>query len=296
MIAVTAGSGYSIGSFKSATGTIRDDDNVSVTVAVAPASVPEDGPGTLAYTFARGRHRGGPDGELRRGRDGGLRQRLRASGAASFGSGAGTVTFAAGTATAVVTLDPIADGTAEASETVVLTLASGAGYAVGSPAAATGTIANDDTVVSVAVAPGSVPEDGPGTLAYTFTRAGSTIGALTVGFAVGGGAGFGSDYAQSGAASFGSGAGTVTFAAGTATAVVTLDPIADGTAEASETVVLTLASGTATPSARPPPPPGPSPTTTPLSSAWPWPRARCPRTGRAPWPTPSRARASPRGP
>ena len=83
------------------------------------------------------------------------------SGAESFSPPAGTVTFAAGTATATVIIAPAADGLVEDDETVVLTLSPGAGYAVGSPAAATGTIANDDTVVSVAVAPGSVPERRP---------------------------------------------------------------------------------------------------------------------------------------
>ncbi len=64
---------------------------------------------------------------------------------------------------------------------------------------AVGTILNDDTEVSLAVAPASMAEDAPGGLVYTFTRVGMTSGALTVNFNVGGTAAFGSDYAQSGA-------------------------------------------------------------------------------------------------
>ena len=42
------------------------------------------------------------------------------------------------------------------------------------PSSATGTITNDDTDVTVAVAPSSVAEDGATNLVYTFTRTGVT--------------------------------------------------------------------------------------------------------------------------
>ncbi|MFM6023681.1 MAG: Calx-beta domain-containing protein, partial [Dolichospermum sp.] len=45
-----------------------------------------------------------------------------------------TVTFAAGSSTATVTVDPTADTTVESDETVILTLASGTGYTIGTPA------------------------------------------------------------------------------------------------------------------------------------------------------------------
>ncbi|MBC1198386.1 endo-1,3-1,4-beta-glycanase ExsH, partial [Microcystis aeruginosa BLCCF158] len=54
------------------------------------------------------------------------------------------VTFAANSATATVTVDPTADTTVEPDETVILTLASGTGYTVGTTTAVTGTINNDD--------------------------------------------------------------------------------------------------------------------------------------------------------
>jgi len=52
-----------------------------------------------------------------------------------------TVTFAAGSATANVFVIPVSDATAEGSETVILTVTDGAAYDVGTPAAATITIA-----------------------------------------------------------------------------------------------------------------------------------------------------------
>jgi uncharacterized repeat protein (TIGR01451 family) len=109
---------------------------------------------------------------------------------------------------------------------------------------ATGTITNDDTDVSVAVSPASVPEDGPTNMVYTFTRNGVTSTPLTVNFTIGGTATFNNDYTQSGAATFVPPNGTVTFAAGNSTATVTVDPTADSTSEPDETVILTVAAGT----------------------------------------------------
>ena len=52
-----------------------------------------------------------------------------------------------------MTVDPTADNTVEPDETVILTVTAGTGYNVGAPSVATGTITNDDSSVSVAVAP-----------------------------------------------------------------------------------------------------------------------------------------------
>jgi CSLREA domain-containing protein len=97
--------------------------------------------------------------------------------------------------------------------------------------------------VSVAVSPASVLEDGATNLDYTFTRNGNTTGILTVNFTIGGTADFGTDYGQSGAASYTATTGSVTFTGTNATAVVTIDPTPDSSVEADETVVLTLAPG-----------------------------------------------------
>jgi hypothetical protein len=166
------------------------------------------------------------------------------TGAATFDGTSGTVTFAAGSSTATVTIDPTADTTVEPDETAVLTVTSGTGYNVGSPSAATGTISNDDADVTVAVVPSSVAEDGATNLVYTFTRTGLISGALTVNFTVGGTATFSTDYSQTGSATFNATTGSVGFTAGSSTATVTVDPSADTTGEPDETVVLTLASGT----------------------------------------------------
>ena len=117
----------------------------------------------------------------------------------------------------------------ESDETVILTVAPGTGYNVGAPSAATGTITNDDSSVSVAVAPLTVDEDGVPNLVYTFTRTGNTTSPLTVNFSVAGTATFNTDYTQTGAATFTATDGTVTFGAGNTTTTVTVDPSADAT-------------------------------------------------------------------
>ena len=52
--------------------------------------------------------------------------------------------FLAGSSTATITVDPFGDADLEPNETVILTVTAGAGYTVGSPNSATGTILNDD--------------------------------------------------------------------------------------------------------------------------------------------------------
>jgi uncharacterized delta-60 repeat protein len=96
--------------------------------------------------------------------------------------------------------------------------------------------------ITLAVAPASVTEDGTPNLLYTFTRTEATTNALTVSYTIGGTATLNTDYSQSGAASFTATTGSITFAAGSATAALTINPTVDTTIENNETVILTLAS------------------------------------------------------
>ncbi|MFM6074145.1 MAG: calcium-binding protein, partial [Dolichospermum sp.] len=93
--------------------------------------------------------------------------------------------------------------------------------------------------ITLAVSPASVTEDGTANLIYTFTRTGATTNALTVNYSIAGTA----DATDYTGATPGTGK-TITFAAGSATATLTIDPTADTTIEANETVALTLATGT----------------------------------------------------
>jgi CSLREA domain-containing protein len=226
-------------------GTIINDDT-DVTVAVSTSSAAEDGATNLVYTFTRNPLTSGPItvnfsvGGTATLADNDYTQ----TGAATFGATSGTVVIPNSATTATVTINPVTDTTVEPDETVELAVTSGTGYNVGDPSSASAEITNDDTDVAVTVSPSSVDEDGAPNLLYTFTRTGVTSGAITANFSVGGAAAFPSDYAESGAASFSSSSGTVTFADGITTAIVTVDPTTDAVYELNETVILTVTSGT----------------------------------------------------
>ncbi|WP_049897881.1 DUF4347 domain-containing protein, partial [Microcystis aeruginosa] len=226
----------------------------SVTLAVSTTSVNEDGTTNLVYTFTRTGDTTNPltvnfttVDDTDWWKTAIFNTDYSQTGAASFPSfpsETGTVTFAANSATATVTIDPTADTTVEDDETVSLTLTSGTDYTVGTTTPVTGTILNDDTRVTLQVSPSLVTEDGTTNLAYFFYREGVTTNALTVNYTVGGTATLNTDYTQTGAASFNGTTGTVTFAANANNATVTIDPTVDNIADPDETVTLTLASGT----------------------------------------------------
>jgi hypothetical protein len=149
------------------------------------------------------------------------------------------VTFAAGSSTALVTVDPAVDSTQEVDETVALTLVSGDDYTIGTTESVIGTITNDDInpTITLAVSPSSVAEDSSGGLVFTFSRSGSTAKALSVKYGLGGTATRGKDY--TGIASKAS-TNPVTFAAGSSTARLTVEPTNDTAVEPDETVAMTL--------------------------------------------------------
>ncbi|NCS55245.1 MAG: hypothetical protein GPJ23_24740 [Microcystis aeruginosa G13-05] len=204
----------------------------TVTLAVSPSSVTEDGTTNMVYTFTR-------SGVTTNALTVNYTIGGTATNGTDYTSIPTSVTFAANSSTATVIVDPTADTTVESNETVALTLATGTGYTVGTPNAATGTILNDDLPsITLAVSPSSVTEDGTANLVYTFTRSGVTTNALTVNYTLGGTATLNTDYTRTGTTN------TVTFAAGSSTATVIVDPTADTTVESNETVALTLATGT----------------------------------------------------
>jgi hypothetical protein len=123
------------------TSAVTPSPNPLITLALAPGSVSEDGSSNLVFTFTRSLVTADP-----------LSVNFTVSGTASNGSdytgllagSSQSVTFAANAATASVVINPTADTTVEANETVGLEMALGTGYTIGTPDAITGTISNDD--------------------------------------------------------------------------------------------------------------------------------------------------------
>ena len=202
----------------------------SVSIAVSPASVSEDGATNLTYTVTRSLNLTSP-----------TTVNITTTGTATVGTdytgGVATVVIPAGATTATITINPNVDGTVEPDETVTLTVAAGTGYTVGVPASATGTILNDDVPsVTVSVSPAAVAEDGAPNLIYTFTLNQAAFSALSINYTIGGTAANGTDYATI--------ASPLVIPAGNTTGTVTVNPTADTNIEADETVTLTLAAGT----------------------------------------------------
>jgi VCBS repeat-containing protein len=92
--------------------------------------------------------------------------------------------------------------------------------------------------VTVQATSPNASERGPVPGRFTLTRGGDLSSSLTVSYTLGGTATNGTDYASL--------SGSVTFAANQNTAVVTVTPITDNSAEGTETVVLTLSAGGST--------------------------------------------------
>ncbi len=210
-------------------GTITNDDgdNTSVTLAVSPASVTEDGTTNLVYTFTR-------SGSTTNA----LTVNYTLGGTATLNTDytrtgtTNTVTFAANSSTATVTVDPTADTTVENNETVALTLASGTGYTVGTATAVTGTITNDDfsklSINNITVVEGldnnatltvTVNNPNPQPISVNYTTAPINATANV-------------DYTSK--------TGTLTIAANTSTATISIPILNDNLNEANETFAINL--------------------------------------------------------
>ena len=149
----------------------------SVTLAVSPASVSEDGTPNLIYTFTR---TGATTNPLT------VNYSINGTATATDYTGATpgtgkTITFAAGAATATLTIDPTADTTVESDETVALTLAAGTGYTLGTTTAVTGTITNDDIQSSLAFSYANffMGENGLSYFPVSVTRTGNLSGVVS---------------------------------------------------------------------------------------------------------------------
>jgi hypothetical protein len=149
----------------------------------------------------------------------------------------GTLTFAPGVTSRTFTVAVAADTLDEADETVALSLSAPANATLGTPAAATLTITDDDVppVANFDLSAFSVAEAGAtATLSVTLSAAAQIT--ATIDYATANGtASAGSDYTAA--------SGTLTFAPGVTAATIVVPILADYVDEADETVVVTLSNG-----------------------------------------------------
>jgi serralysin len=113
-LTLASGTGYTIGTATTVTGTIVDDDTPVITVAVNPTSALENGTANLVYTFTRTGDLSNPL-TVNYGVSGTatLNTDYVQTGAATFTSTVGSIVFVTGSSTSVLTIDPTADTTIE---------------------------------------------------------------------------------------------------------------------------------------------------------------------------------------
>ncbi|MCX5947220.1 MAG: Ig-like domain-containing protein [Cyanobacteria bacterium] len=223
-----------------ANGTINNDDVLlpELSIAATDAVKPEENSGIIAYTFTVSRTGDASGSSI-------AYWAVSGSGAnPASGSGAfpsGTVEFAAGESSKIITVLVAADTVGEADETFAVTL-SGASNATISTAVANGTINNDDPLPQLVIAATDAvkAEGDSGTTGYSFTV--SRTGDLTV-ISSAAWAVSGSGANPASGSDFEGGAfpsGTVEFAAGESSKIITVLVAADTVVEANETFAVTL--------------------------------------------------------
>ena len=147
-----------------------------------------------------------------------------------YTAASGTLTFAAGETAKTVEVATLADSSAEDDETLTLTLSNASGATIGT-AAATGTVADVAPLPVLGVA--NARTDEGGNLEFRVTLSAAAVGEVTVDYATSDGtATAGTDYTAA--------SGTLAFAAGETEKTVSVAVLHDGSAEADETLTLTL--------------------------------------------------------
>ena len=149
----------------------------------------------------------------------------------------GTVSFAAGESSKVISINVAGDTAVESNETFSVTLSNpGAGAILGT-ASATGTIVNDDASLSIAATSADKREGQSGSTPFTFTvtRSGDLSGAASAQWSVTGAAVNGADF-TGGLLPI----GTVSFAAGESSKVISINVAGDTAVESNETFSVTL--------------------------------------------------------
>ncbi len=242
-IILNGNANYAIATTDIGTGIIRNDDGVLSSLSINDVSITEGnsgsknatftvtlagtstGPTTVTYATVNGTATAGSD----------------------YTATTGTLSFATGETTKTINVPIIGDTTVEGNETFLVNLTNPTN-AILSDSQGSGTITNDDTNalanVTLAANYSGISENSTTNFTYTFTRTGSLANSLVVNFNVSGSATLGTDYLQTGATNFSATTGKVTFASGSSSTSLTIDPTGDTTLESNETVALTLTSGT----------------------------------------------------
>ena len=207
----------------------------------------DDHPGTLSFSSVNYlKSETGPAVTITVSRTGGLASGVAvgykttngtATAGADYGGQSGTLVFGGGVASLTFSVPIVNDSVFETDETVDLTLSNPtAGATLGSRPTAVLTITDNDSpgIFAFISASFSRAENG-GTAILTVKRSAGTASGVSIGYATGGGtATAGSDYTPA--------SGTLTFAAGQASAQIVINLANDTTVEGNETIGVSLSS------------------------------------------------------
>lgn len=206
--------------------TLQDDDTPVVSFATGQPLAQESGQAG-AFTFTR-------TGDA----TAALTVNFTRSGTATSGSDytaiatPGSITFPAGQASVDLMVTPIQNTAPEVDETVILTLAAGAGYVIGTPSSANVTIADDDVNTITIIATDAFATEAGDAGEFLVSRSGPLSASLTVNFTLTGTATNGTDYTSI--------TGSRTFGVGVSSISIPVSPSQDLLTEGNEEVVLSL--------------------------------------------------------
>lgn len=232
------GPGTSLGT-TSAMGVIRNDDSApaSLSIAATSADKPEGQAGSTPFTFTVTR-----SGDL----DGTASAHWAVDGlavdATDFADGvlpSGTLSFATGETSKIVSIDVAGDTVVEANEAFSVVLSNPGVGAILGTASASGIIHNDDSSLSIVATHADRSEGDTGTTPFTFTvtRSGDLDGIVSAHWAVDGSAVDATDFANGVLPS-----GTVSFAAGETSKIISIEVAGDTVVEANEDFSVVLSS------------------------------------------------------
>ena len=229
-IQLSAGTGYTLGTKTFGTGIITNVPRNVVTLAVTKSVASESGTNAV-FTVTR-------TGDLSQAVGVNYTVGGSAANGLDYQELTGSVAFPANSASQTIVVQPVLDNLAEVTETVTIQLSPGTAYDVGSSSFGTATIANSSTsgtpIVSLVVTESAASEAGTQAI-FTVVRAGSTTGVLSIPYSILGTAANGVDYESL--------TGNIVLRAGESSGTIVVNPVSDGIAEPTESVIVTLQSG-----------------------------------------------------
>ena len=228
---------FTIGTLDTATVTIIDDNVAEVSIASTDATANESPLGTGSFTVDLGATNNTGSAIIVNYTTSGT-----ATSGTDFNTLNGSVSINNNQSTGIVVVTPINDTDIESNETVVLTLAAGAGYTVGTPDSATVIIVSEDSNVaqitaSDATAAESNGSVSPGEFTVSLSAPNNTGNPIIINYAITGTADNSTDYTTINI-------NAVSIAPGEQEAEIDILPIDDQIQEGTETVILTLSAGT----------------------------------------------------